>query len=341
MDQSLGHQRQPEVVAGRYEDRLRQQSRRSFAASASTTCARERSRFWRRASITTRARPGRPTASASRSSAVPGTPFGQQAHQGSGQHRQSGRSGVTTRSTALRGGAAAVADAAAADAADAAATGKPIADDRPGLDRRRRSPAATRCRSGSPTWRRGEGKEFWHNQKDDKDFAAVNAIQWADADHVIFEAEPQEWARWYSVQRVEQPAATPVMLTPGDGAVEQTALSADGKFLFYATNAGDIERRHVWKVPTAGGAAEQLTKGETIETYPAALASGTQVAVLGGDAKRPFGVGLVPAAGGAREVHLSVARAVSDRRRSRAAAGADQGGRRHWRSTISCSCRRI
>ena len=88
------------------------------------------------------------------------------------------------------------------------------------------------------------------------------------------------------------------MLTPGDGAVEQTSVSPDGRFLFYATNAADIERRHVWKVPTAGGAAEQLTKGETIETYPAALASG-RVAVLGGDAKRPFGVGLVPASGGA------------------------------------------
>src|SRR6185295_2990468 len=124
------------------------------------------------------------------------------------------------------------------------------------------------------------------------------------------EAEPQEWTRWYSVRlpargvgETSKPAASaafeaPVVLTPGEGAVEQTSVSPDGRFLFYATNAADIERRHVWKVPTAGGAAEQLTKGETIETYPAALASG-RIAVLGGDAKRPFGVGLVPATGGA------------------------------------------
>lgn len=151
----------------------------------------------------------------------------------------------------------------------------------------------------------GEGKEFWHNQKDDKDFIAINAIQWAGADRVIFEAEPQEWTRWYSVRvkadpvAIGGPADPPVMLTPGEGAVEQTALSSDGTLLFYATNAGDIERRHVWKVPTAGGTAEPLTKSETIETYPAALASGRQVAVLGGDATHPFGVGLVPATGGA------------------------------------------
>jgi dipeptidyl aminopeptidase/acylaminoacyl peptidase len=143
----------------------------------------------------------------------------------------------------------------------------------------------------------GEGKEFWHNQKSDRDFSAISAIRWTDADHVIFEAEPQEWTRWYSIS-VSHAEPAPVVLTPGEGAVEQTAVSPDGRFLYYATNAGDIERRHVWKVPTAGGAAEALTKGETIETYPAALASG-RVAVLGGDAKRPFGVGLVPAAGGA------------------------------------------
>jgi dipeptidyl aminopeptidase/acylaminoacyl peptidase len=106
--------------------------------------------------------------------------------------------------------------------------------------------------------------------------------------------------RWYSVTVANsQPA--PTTLSPGEGAVEQTSLSADGTYLFYATNAGDLERRHVWKVPTAGGNAEQLTKGDTIETYPAALASGQRVAVLGGGATRPFGVGLVPASGGVAE----------------------------------------
>jgi dipeptidyl aminopeptidase/acylaminoacyl peptidase len=144
----------------------------------------------------------------------------------------------------------------------------------------------------------GEGSEFWHNTKDDKDFSAVNAIRWTGADHVIFEAEPQEWTRWYSVG-VSNGQPAPVALTPGDGAVEHTAVSADGTVLFYSTNAGDIERRHIWKVPTAGGAAEQVTKGETIETYPVPIASGRQIAVLGGDAKRPFGVGIVAATGGA------------------------------------------
>ena len=88
--------------------------------------------------------------------------------------------------------------------------------------------------------------------------------------HVLFQAEPGEWlaSTPCSVGGAEPPAA--VVLTPGDGMVENVALSTDGRTLFYCNNIGDIERRHVWKVPTSGGEAVQLTKGEGIETYPAA-----------------------------------------------------------------------
>jgi hypothetical protein len=33
----------------------------------------------------------------------------------------------------------------------------------------------------------GEGREFWHNQKGDRDFSAISTIRWTDTDHVIFE----------------------------------------------------------------------------------------------------------------------------------------------------------
>ena len=80
---------------------------------------------------------------------------------------------------------------------------------------------------------------------------------------MIFEAEPQEWTRWYSVSVSSSQPHAARCSTPGDGAVEHDgAVAPTAQFLFYATNAGDIERRHIWKVPTAGGAAEQLTKGD-------------------------------------------------------------------------------
>ena len=50
--------------------------------------------------------------------------------------------------------------------------------------------------------------------------------------------------------------APPVLLTTTDGIIEDAtawALSKDGKTFYYCTNAGDIDRRHIWAVPTAGG----------------------------------------------------------------------------------------
>jgi len=143
----------------------------------------------------------------------------------------------------------------------------------------------------------GEAREFWHNQPDDRAFPNISAIEWA-GDHVVFQAEPEEWIRYYSVG-VDGGAAAPVVLTPGDGMVEHVSLSKDGRTLFYCSNAGDIDRRHVWRVPTAGGEAVQVTRGEEIETYPASLASGAQVAVLAASWQRPQSVGLAPASGGA------------------------------------------
>ena len=144
-------------------------------------------------------------------------------------------------------------------------------------------------------------RELWHNPPDDEVFTRVSAIEWA-GDNVIFQLEPEEWIRYYSVPVAATVASAPLMLTPGDGMVENSSLSRDGRHLFYASNAGDIDRRHVWKVPTGGGEAVQITTGTAIETYPAALASGTRVALLTADADRPQSVGIAPANGGAVNV---------------------------------------
>ena len=146
--------------------------------------------------------------------------------------------------------------------------------------------------AGCPTPAGGcEAHEFWHNQPNDKSFPTINAIAWAGS-HVIFPQEPEEWIRWYSLA-IDGSSTTPAELTPGDGQVETTGLSRDGSTLYYATNVGDIDRRHLWKVPTAGGPAVQITTGDEIEMYPAALSSGKQVAVLTSAGTRPMSVGVV------------------------------------------------
>jgi dipeptidyl-peptidase-4 len=136
-------------------------------------------------------------------------------------------------------------------------------------------------------------REFWHAAPNDAMFTRVNDIQWAGS-HVIFQAEPDEWIRYYSVPVAGHDNAPPVALTPGEGAVEHIARSSDGTTLFYATNASDIDRRDIWKVSTAGGPATQVTSGDDIETYPAVLASGKTVAVLSAAAARPQSVAIVP-----------------------------------------------
>jgi dipeptidyl-peptidase 4 len=141
-------------------------------------------------------------------------------------------------------------------------------------------------------------REVWHTQPKDESFERVNTIEWA-RDHLVFQAEPEEWIRYYSVP-VSGAIGAPIMLTPGDGMVETVSLSSDGAFLFYGTNAGDIDRRHVWKVPTAGGTAVQVTAGGEIENYPAVLASGKHVAMLSAATARPQSVAVASVEPGAK-----------------------------------------
>ncbi|HEY3886865.1 MAG TPA: prolyl oligopeptidase family serine peptidase, partial [Vicinamibacterales bacterium] len=91
---------------------------------------------------------------------------------------------------------------------------------------------------------------------------------------------------------VANPAA-PISLTPQDGQIETSSYSVDGRYLYYGTNATDIERRHIWRVPTSGGAPEQVTEGEGVEHDPILLPSGKTIAMLTADWRRPQSVGIL------------------------------------------------
>ena len=86
-----------------------------------------------------------------------------------------------------------------------------------------------------------------------------------------------------------------MLLTTTDGLIEDqtsVALSPDGKTFYYCTNARDIDRRHIWAVPVAGGTPWQVTAGDGIETSPTPLASGKQLATQSADWKRPQSIGV-------------------------------------------------
>ena len=163
----------------------------------------------------------------------------------------------------------------------------------------------------------GDAQEFWHNAAQEPVFNGINAITWR-GDHVVFQLEPDEWTRFYAVPvpaltgalhntgptdrtdvfgpvTTPSAAAAPIGLTPQTGQIESFGFSADGTFLYYGTNATDIERRHIWRVPTAGGEPVQITTGEGIEHDPVVLPSGKHIAALTADYRRPQSVGVFPA----------------------------------------------
>jgi dipeptidyl-peptidase-4 len=139
----------------------------------------------------------------------------------------------------------------------------------------------------------------WKNAPNETTFVQPMNIQWA-GDTVVFPFTPSgdEFERYYSIKL--DGSGAPTQITTTSGLIEDAAnvcLSADGKTLYYSTNAEDIDRRHIWSVPTAGGAAPvRVTMGDEIENTPVALASGKQIAVLSAAAVRPQSVGIWPAA---------------------------------------------
>jgi len=139
-------------------------------------------------------------------------------------------------------------------------------------------------------------REVWHSEPGGKTFQNIQRITWAGKS-LVFPQEPEEWIRYYAVNASGGTTA-PVELSPGDGALETLDISPDGETLFYASNVGDIDRRHLWKAPTAGGAATQITRGDEIEMHPVAIASGKQVAALTSSATRPLSVSLINVADG-------------------------------------------
>jgi len=145
----------------------------------------------------------------------------------------------------------------------------------------------------------GRAREIWHNPPGDSLFAEVDDIRWT-ADHILFEAEADGWAHWYSVPAEEagSPHTSATLLTPGVGEVERTAVSPDGRWLYYTANIGDLDRRHLWRVPVAGGPQEQLTEGATIETVITVPGSGKHVVALQSGPAHPLSVAVLPAEGG-------------------------------------------
>lgn len=136
----------------------------------------------------------------------------------------------------------------------------------------------------------GVGKEIWKSGSGEMDSYSrlpigENQLQWAAGDRIVFASEKDGWAHLYSIS---SNGGAVTVLTPGSYEVENVTWSPDRSFMIVASNARDINHRHLWKVSVAGGEPQQLTRGNSIEMYPAIANGGRQIAFLHSSAVRPL-----------------------------------------------------
>ena len=105
----------------------------------------------------------------------------------------------------------------------------------------------------------GTGRQVWKSDPGPGSvFRAVVAedqLVWTGANRIVFPWERDGWTHLYSAP-IEGGTAT--LLTPGEFEVEHVAYSEDASEIVYSSNQAasdpmDVDRRHIWRVSSAGG----------------------------------------------------------------------------------------
>ncbi|HTB94810.1 MAG TPA: prolyl oligopeptidase family serine peptidase [Candidatus Sulfotelmatobacter sp.] len=143
-----------------------------------------------------------------------------------------------------------------------------------------------------------KARELWKSgnaSRDSLPHFATESLQFAAGNRVIFDSEADGWNHLYSIA-AGGGAAT--LLTPGEFDVEEVGLSGDKKTVLFSSNQNDVDRRHLWRVDAAGGAAPvALTAGETIEWGAVQTGDGKNILCLGSAATSPAQVYRVSSGG--------------------------------------------
>jgi dipeptidyl aminopeptidase/acylaminoacyl peptidase len=133
--------------------------------------------------------------------------------------------------------------------------------------------------------------EIWHSSANPQGSYPYMAhdtgggvVNWAADDQLVIASEEDGWQHLYSLPVT---SGTLKLLTPGDCEVEQWSFTPDRKTIFFNSNCGDIDRRHLWTVDVSGDHPEEWTRGDGIEWSPVVLSDGKTFAYISSNATSP------------------------------------------------------
>ncbi len=134
-------------------------------------------------------------------------------------------------------------------------------------------------------------KEIWHSSESLQgsfpymaEDTGGGVINWAADNQLVIASEEDGWQHLYALS---VNGGAPKLLTPGNCEVEQWSFTPDKKNVLFNSNCGDVDRRHIWTAPVAGGSPAQLTSGKGIEWSPVALNDGRTLTYIGAEATSP------------------------------------------------------
>lgn len=146
----------------------------------------------------------------------------------------------------------------------------------------------------------GVGSVYYALDQDYSPGQHGDQLFWSASGQIGFVWEHDGWRHLYAVPATGGEAR---LLTPGDGEVETAALSLDRSRLVYATNIGDLGRRHISAVGFDGQPAQPVTRGDKSQWAPTPLAEGGLAYIDAGWATPPQ-IAVRRAGGAARVANL-------------------------------------